>query len=101
VQQAEQVFPLVERVIAQIRKRVLENKKVPSSEKVLRLFEPHTRAIPRHKGGALVEFGRLVTLDEVEGGLVTRYHILSETRVPRCEMKNPSIQQKKRLPIVL
>jgi len=34
------------------------------SEKVLSLFEPHTRAIPRHKGGALVEFGRLVTLDE-------------------------------------
>jgi transposase, IS5 family len=49
---------------------------VPSSEKVLSLFEPHTRAIPRHKGGALVEFGRLVTLDEVEGGLVTRYQIL-------------------------
>jgi IS5 family transposase len=76
VQQAEQMLPLVEQVIAQTRKRVLENKKVPSSEKVLSLFEPHTRAIPRHKGGALVEFGRLVTLDEVEGGLVTRYQIL-------------------------
>lgn len=76
VTQAEQMLPLVERVIAQTRKRVLENKKVPSSEKVLSLFEPHTRAIPRHKGGALVEFGRLVTLDEVEGGLVTRYEIL-------------------------
>lgn len=76
VQQVEQVLPLVERVIAQTRKRVLENKKVPSSEKVLSLFEPHTRAIPRHKGGALVEFGRLVTLDEVEGGIVTRYQIL-------------------------
>ncbi len=76
VQQAKQVLPLVERVIAQTRKRVLENKKVPSSEKVLSLFEPHTRAIPQHKGGALVEFGRLVTLDEVEGGLVTRYEIL-------------------------
>ena len=46
-----------------------------SSEKVLSLFEPHTRAIPRHKGGAQVEFGRLVMLDE-EGGIVTRYQIL-------------------------
>ena len=45
-------------------------------EKVLSLFEPHTRAIPRHKGGALVEFGRQVVLDEVEGGIVTRYQIL-------------------------
>ena len=58
--------------------RVLENTKVPSNEKVLSLFEPHTRAIPRHKGGALVEFGRPVTLDEVEGGLVTRYPLLSK-----------------------
>jgi IS5 family transposase len=77
VQQAGQVLPLVERVIAQTRKRVLENKKVPASEKVLSLFEPHTRAIPRHKGGALVEFGRQVMLDEVEGGIVTRSEVLS------------------------
>jgi IS5 family transposase len=77
VQHAEQMLPLIERVIAQTRKPVLENKKVPSSEKVLSRFEPHTRAIPRHKGGALVEFGRQVILDEVEGGIVTRYEILS------------------------
>jgi transposase, IS5 family len=49
---------------------------VASADKVLSLFEPHTRAIPRHKGGAQVEFGRQVILDEVEGGIVTRYQIL-------------------------
>jgi len=64
------VLPLVEGVIAQTRSRVLEGQKVPSEQKVLSLFEPHTRAIPRHKGGALVEFGRQVLLDEVEGGIV-------------------------------
>jgi IS5 family transposase len=74
--EAERVLPLVTQVIRQTRSRVLEGKKVPSGEKVLSLFEPHTRAIPRHKGGALVEFGRHVILDEVEGGIVTRYQIL-------------------------
>jgi transposase, IS5 family len=74
--EAEAVLPLVRRVIAQTRRRVLEGQKVPSDQKVLSLFEPHTRAIPRHKGGALVEFGRHVILDEVEGGIVTRYEIL-------------------------
>jgi IS5 family transposase len=74
--EAEGVLPLVKRVIAQTRSRVLEGKKVPSDQKVLSLFEPHTRAIPRHKGGAQVEFGRHVILDEVEGGIVTRYQIL-------------------------
>ena len=73
---AEQMLPLVKRVIAQTRSRVLEGQKVASEEKVLSLFEPHTRAIPRHKGGAQVEFGRQVILDEVEGGIVTRFQIL-------------------------
>jgi transposase, IS5 family len=74
--EAEEVLPLIKRVIAQTRSRVLEGKKVACEQKVLSLFEPHTRAIPRHKGGALVEFGRHVILDEVEGGIVTRYEIL-------------------------
>src|SRR5436305_9951417 len=51
--QATEVLPLVERVIAQTRTRVLESKKMASGQKVLSLVEPHTRAIPRHKGGAL------------------------------------------------
>jgi transposase, IS5 family len=76
LKEAQQVLPLVERVIIQTRRRVLEGKKVASEQKVLSLFEPHTRAIPRHKGGALVEFGRHVILDEVDGGIVTRYEIL-------------------------
>jgi transposase, IS5 family len=60
--EAQAVLSLVKRVIAQTRSRVLQGKKVPSEQKVLSLFEPHTRAIPRHKGGALVEFGRHVIL---------------------------------------
>jgi len=58
----QEVLPLIEAVIVQTRTRVLEGKKVASEQKVLSLFEPHTRAIPRHKGGALVEFGRQVML---------------------------------------
>jgi IS5 family transposase len=75
-EQVEQVVPLVKRVMAQTRSRVLEGKKVASADKVLSLFESHTRAIPRHKGGAEVEFGRHVILDEVDGGIVTRSEIL-------------------------
>jgi IS5 family transposase len=58
--QVQQFLPLVKRVIAQTRNRVLEGQKVASEEKVLSLFEPHTRVIPRHKGGADVKFGRLM-----------------------------------------
>jgi IS5 family transposase len=44
--EGERVLPLVEGVIAQTRSRVLEGQKVSSEQKVLSLFEPHTRAIP-------------------------------------------------------
>jgi IS5 family transposase len=74
----------VQRVIAHTRTRVLSGKKMTSDQKVLSLFEPHTRAIPRHKGGSLVEFGRQVILDEVEGGIVTRYQILKHRERARA-----------------
>jgi IS5 family transposase len=74
----DSVVPLVERVIDQAERRVLAGEQVPAKEKVVSLFEPHTRIIPRHKGGAPVEFGRLVVFDEVEGGIVTRFAVLAD-----------------------
>jgi IS5 family transposase len=76
VHQAEEVLPLAERVITHTRRRVLEQKKVATAEHMVRMCEPHTRAIPRHTGGALVKFGRYVIEDDVEGGVVTRSQIL-------------------------
>ena len=75
-EQLDHVLPLVAQVIDQARRRVLAGEQVPAREKIVSLFEPHTRIIPRHKGGADVEFGRLVVFDEVEGGIVTRFEIL-------------------------
>jgi IS5 family transposase len=77
VAQLDRVVPLVRRVIAQAQRRVLDGEQVPASEKVVSLFEPHTQIMVRHKGGAAVEFGRLVMFDEVEGGMVTRFQVLA------------------------
>lgn len=77
-EQIERFAPLLGQVIHQARTRVLEGGQVPAEQKVLSLFAPHTRVIPRHKGGAAEEFGRTVVVDEVEGGIVTRYHILED-----------------------
>jgi transposase, IS5 family len=74
--QFERLLPLVERVMAQAQTRVLDGHQVPSAAKVLSLFEPHTRVVLRHKGGAAVEFGRQVVFDEVDGGIITRYQVL-------------------------
>jgi IS5 family transposase len=45
------------RVIDQARRRVLEGEKVPNSEKILSIFEPHTEPLKRGKSSKPVEFG--------------------------------------------
>ena len=75
-QAIERFSPLVEQVVRQARVRVLEGSKVPAQEKIVSLFEPHTRILQRRKTGVPIEFGRHLVLDEVEGGIVTRYRLL-------------------------
>lgn len=80
-------LPLVAQVVHQARTRVLEGGKVPPQEKVVSLFEPHTRVLQREKPGAPVEFGRHLVLDEVEGGIVTGYRILPAGEGERHELE--------------
>ncbi len=74
----EHFVPLVEQGIAQATRRILHDEQVPVAEKILSLFEEHTQIITRHKAGKPREFGRKVFLDEVDGGIVSRYEILEE-----------------------
>jgi IS5 family transposase len=89
--QFDRFLPLVERAIAQAQRRVLEGRTVASQEKVLSLFEPQTRVVMRGKAGAAVEFGRQVVFDEVEGGIVTRFHVLADDE-SECHQALPAIQ---------
>ena len=78
----EEVLPRLKRGIGQAERRVLKDDPVPSGEKLVSLFEPHTQVIPRFKAGKPVEFGRKLRLDEVEGGLITGYAVLRAGRRP-------------------
>ena len=72
----DQFVPLVKQVVTQTRRRVLEGEMVPATEKLVSIFEPHTQIIRRGKGYKQTEFGRKVSLDEVDGGIVSRYRVL-------------------------
>jgi len=71
-------LPLVEQGIAQASRRVLHDEQVPAAEKLLSLFEEHTQIITRQKMGKPREFGRKVLLDEVDGGIISRYELMEE-----------------------
>jgi IS5 family transposase len=76
--QLEEVLPRLKRAVGQAERRVLEDDPVPSGEKLVSLFEPHTQVIPRFKAGKPAEFGRKLRLDEVEGGIITGYAVLPQ-----------------------
>jgi IS5 family transposase len=78
VDRFEHFLPLVDQAIEQAKRRVIDGEIVPATEKLLSLFETHTQIIVRHKAGKPVEFGRKVFLDEVDGGIISRYQILED-----------------------
>jgi IS5 family transposase len=73
----ETFIPRVRQVIDQTRQRVLQGEQVRASEKLASIFEPHTAIIRKGKLGKPTEFGRVVSLDEVEGGIISRYAVLA------------------------
>jgi IS5 family transposase len=73
----ENMLPRVAQVIAQTTRRVLHGEQLPVSEKIVSLFEPHTAIICKDKRPHHTAFGRLIWLDEVDGGLISRYAVLA------------------------
>ena len=72
----ETFLPRTEKVIDQTVRRILHGEQVPTSEKIVSLFEEHTDIIRRGKESRPVEYGHKVWLNEVEGGLISHYRIL-------------------------
>lgn len=69
--------PLVQHVIEQTTRRVLQKQKVEAAQKVVSLFEPHTAVIRRGRPTPReTEFGRKVWFSEVEGGIISEYRLL-------------------------
>jgi IS5 family transposase len=73
-QRLDTMRPLVRRVLTQARQRLLGgDTHVP--DKVLSVFEPQTEAIRKGKLGKPTEFGKLVTIQEAEGQIITAYAV--------------------------
>jgi IS5 family transposase len=73
-QQLRQMRPVVERVIAQTRARIMGgDTHVP--DKVLSIFQPHTTTIRKGKVSKPNEFGNLVTIQEAEHQIITAYEV--------------------------
>ena len=67
-----------ERQIAQIRRRVIEDKKIPHEEKVFSLFERHPEWISKGKAGVPVELGVRVCILEDAVGVILHHNVMEK-----------------------
>ncbi len=74
----EEYLTYADKQIDLIQRRVFQGEKIPSSEKIFSIFEPHTRWISKGKAGVPVEFGLPVTIVKDQFGYILS-HIVMET----------------------
>ncbi len=63
------------RVVDQARRRVLQGESVPNDEKLFSLFEEHTELLKRGKAGKEIEFGHMISIEQVDGKFITGYDV--------------------------
>jgi IS5 family transposase len=87
---------LLERVVWQTCRRVLKGERVPPTEKLVSIFEPHTAIIRRGKAPNTTEFGRKVWLSEVDGGIISGFWILEGNPGDEAQLR-PALEDHLRL----
>ncbi len=87
----QQMQPLVTRVLAQTRARLLGGD-THVRDKVLSVFEPHTEAIRKGKIAKPTEFGKLVTIQESEHQIITAYEVHA-IRPPDMTLWTPALDR--------
>jgi len=75
VKELERYDELTEKVIEQASRRILAGEKVPNTEKLFSIFEPHTELLIRGKVAKPIEFGHMVLLQQVEEKFITNYEV--------------------------
>ena len=73
IEQIEHFGSLGWKVVMQAKRRVLDGEKVPNDEKLVSIFEPHTELLKRGKAGKPIEFGHMISIQQVEGKFISDY----------------------------
>lgn len=71
--QLADILPPMKQVVAQASRAQLDGEKVPGSERVYSIFEPHTELIKRGRRHKSVEFGHAVLLCQTREKFITDY----------------------------
>lgn len=76
---ADKYLAYSEKQIDLITRRVFNNEKIPNSDKIFSVFEPHTRWISKGKAGKFVEFGLPVCIIKDQHGFILSHIVMEKT----------------------
>jgi len=77
----------------QARQRIIQERLVPSKEKILSLYEPDVQVIVRHKAGAEVEFGNTLLMGESRQGVILDWELFKEVAPNDARLVSRSLQR--------
>lgn len=77
----------------QARQRIIQERLVPSKEKILSLYEPDVQVIVRHKAGAEVEFGNTLLIGESRQGVILDWELFKEVAPNDARLLSRSLKR--------
>ena len=84
-----------DRQIDQIKRRVIEDEKIPHAEKVFSLFQPHTEWISKGKAGVPVELGIRMCIMEDTHGFILHHRVMKKETDDKIAVEMVQATQKK------
>jgi hypothetical protein len=78
IERIQNVLDQLPKAIKQAHERIIGERQVESSEKILSLYEPDIHVVVRGKAGAEVEFGNVLALGEQVDGLLVSWALYEE-----------------------
>ncbi|MCP5093337.1 MAG: ISNCY family transposase [Gammaproteobacteria bacterium] len=91
IEQLEHYVDLGRSVIDQTQRRVFGREKVPATEKLYSIFEPHTELLIRGKAGKPIEFGHMILIQQCGEKFITDYGVY-ETRPADHSLVDPALK---------
>ena len=89
-------LPLVERIIDQAARRVLQGETVPPDEKLYSLFEEHTELIKRGKAAKPIEFGHKILIAQTGEKYIHHYKVMKK-RIEDKDLLVPAVEAHRKM----
>lgn len=95
IQRIAMVLERLPRAIRQAHERIIGERQVKSSEKLLSLYEDHAAVYVRGKAGAEVEFGSQLLLGEAASGVIVDWELVDGNPLADAKMLRRSLERMK------